>query len=113
MSNLSFWFVYFTQDNVYKVKAVFKFALELIPLCCNVSLREKAQQCEQTGLAKTVLKLLMPKTTITRSLHGKFNCITVKYPLKIIHLFNLVNTFCDLFRHICMSPDSPATNLKL
>ena len=34
------------------------------------------------------------------------------YPLKIIHSFNLVNTFYDLFRHICMSPDSPDSHMK-
>ena len=34
------------------------------------------------------------------------------YSLKIIHSFNLVNTFYDLFRHICMSPDSPDSHMK-
>ena len=33
-------------------------------------------------------------------------CVTSNYPLKIIHSFNLTNTFYDLFRHINMSPDS-------
>ena len=28
------------------------------------------------------------------------------YPLKIIHSFNFINPFYDLFCHICMSPDS-------
>ena len=63
-------------------------------------------------------------------MHGKFNCITVKYngiqhdiylaricvtsnyPLNIIHSFNLVKTFYDLFHHICMSPDSPDSHMK-
>ena len=35
------------------------------------------------------------------------------YPLKIIHLFNLVNTFYKLFRHICMSPDSLDSHMKI
>ena len=83
------------------------------------------------------------KTQITRSVHCKFNCITVKYngtqhnslltgietlydakqvklnrifnltwlcvvsnyPLKIIRSSNLAYTFCDVFRHLYMSPD--------
>ena len=35
------------------------------------------------------------------------------YPLKIIHLFNLVNTFYDLFPHIYMSPDSHMKNIRV
>ena len=36
-------------------------------------------------------------------------CVTSNYPLKIIHSFN---TFYDLFRHICMLPDSPVPHIK-
>ena len=35
------------------------------------------------------------------------------YPLKIIHFFNLVNTFYDLFRHIYMTLDSQDSHMKL
>ena len=40
-------------------------------------------------------------------------CVTSNYPLKIIHSFNLVNTYYDLFRHIYMSPDSLDSHMKL
>ena len=62
------------------------------------------------------------KTQIARSVSGKFNCITVNimgttwylyYFLNSLeinftntfhfHLFNLVNTFYDLFHHICIT----------
>ena len=33
-------------------------------------------------------------------------------PLKIISSSNLVNTFCDLFRHLYMSPDWPVSHMK-
>ena len=66
-------------------------------------------------------------------MHSNFNCITVKYngtphsflnhltrlcvtsnyPHKIIHSFNLVNTFDDLFHHIYMPPDWPVSSVKL
>ena len=35
-----------------------------------------------------------------------------KIPLKIIHSFNLVDTFYDLFRHTYMSPDCPVSHKK-
>ena len=31
----------------------------------------------------------------------------------VFHLFNLVNTFYDLFRHKCMSPVSTDSHMKL
>ena len=44
-------------------------------------------------------------------MHCKFNClarlcVTSNYTLKIIHLLNLANTFCNLLHYIYMSPDS-------
>ena len=51
------------------------------------------------------------KNQITRSVQCKFNCISVKYD-GTPHGIYLVNTFYDLFRHICMSPDSPVSHMK-
>ena len=34
------------------------------------------------------------------------------YPLKIICLSNLVNTFCDLFCRLFMSPNCPVSHMK-
>ena len=39
-------------------------------------------------------------------------CVMSNYPLKIIHSFDLVNTFYDLFRHIYMSLDSLVSHMK-
>ena len=36
----------------------------------------------------------------------------IETPLKIVHSFNLVNTFYDLFRYIYKSPDSPDSHRK-
>ena len=35
------------------------------------------------------------------------------YPLKIIHLSDVVKTFCDLFRHLYMSPDWPVSHMEI
>ena len=40
-------------------------------------------------------------------------CVKSNYPLNIIHSFNLDNTFYYFFCHICMSPDSPVSHMKL
>ena len=51
-----------------------------------------------------------------RTRHGIYLarlCVKSNYPFKMIHLFNLLNTFYHLFRHIYMSPDSPVSHMKI
>ena len=58
------------------------------------------------------LYYISSKNFIRNSLYLARLYVTSNYPLKIIHLFNLVNTFYYLFPHISTSPDSLDFHMK-